>query len=387
MNGIILTLTTLFIQLLTFVSSLRGGPCLHRGDDRFQDVKTRRVVNEMLNTVDFVMDDGTVAFRTCDAEKDRVIFQIGTCHAKRALKVAKMVEKDVAGIDINMGCPKTFSISGGMGAALLKQPDLVKEILTELTSNLSIPVTCKVRCLSTVEETVQFCKMAESTGIRALAIHGRTRDERPRHKCKHSYIQDVARELQIPVIANGGSSDIKKFSDIEKFRLACGASSVMVARAAEWNLSVFRKEGPLDKLELIKEYIKLAVDYDNHWTNTKYCIQQTLGSEVQTEQGTQLLASKSPEDIYTVYGMMDYYNSVHERHQLYLAKQQEIEERGYDTIKGLKVKVISDEATGRALSYESNYVYNSHDSKHLNYFLTGKYLTRTKLQRCISTVI
>jgi len=45
----------------------------------------------MLNTVDFVMDDGTVAFRTCDAEKDRVIFQIGTCHAKRALKVAKMV--------------------------------------------------------------------------------------------------------------------------------------------------------------------------------------------------------------------------------------------------------------------------------------------------------
>lgn len=53
-----------------------------------------------------------VVFRTCSEEKDKVIFQMGTCCPERALRVAKLVEHDVAGIDINMGCPKDFSIKG-----------------------------------------------------------------------------------------------------------------------------------------------------------------------------------------------------------------------------------------------------------------------------------
>jgi len=105
-----------------------------------------------------------VAFRTCPEEKSRVVFQLGTSHPKRALRVAKMVERDVAAIDINMGCPKTFSVSGGMGAALLKQPELVKSILTELVTHLTIPVTCKIRCLDTIEDTIKFAKMCQSTG-------------------------------------------------------------------------------------------------------------------------------------------------------------------------------------------------------------------------------
>ncbi len=52
----------------------------------------------------------------------------GTADPQRALAVAKMVERDVAGVDINMGCPKEFSVKGGMGAALLSQPDKAKEV-------------------------------------------------------------------------------------------------------------------------------------------------------------------------------------------------------------------------------------------------------------------
>lgn len=50
---------------------------------------------------------------------------MGTCCPKRAVKVAKMVERDVDAIDVNMGCPKSFSLKGGMGAALLTQPEKV----------------------------------------------------------------------------------------------------------------------------------------------------------------------------------------------------------------------------------------------------------------------
>lgn len=56
-----------------------------------------------------------------------------------------MVENDIAAIDINMGCPKDFSMKGGMGASLLKNPERAKTILIALVENVNIPVTCKIR--------------------------------------------------------------------------------------------------------------------------------------------------------------------------------------------------------------------------------------------------
>lgn len=73
------------------------------------------------------------------------MLQLGTADAERALKVAKMVENDVSGIDINMGCPKGFSLKGGMGAALLADPERAKAILSTLVQNVQIPITCKIR--------------------------------------------------------------------------------------------------------------------------------------------------------------------------------------------------------------------------------------------------
>ena len=89
-------------------------------------------------------------------------------------------EQDVAGVDVNMGCPKDFSLKGGMGAALLTQPDKVRSILTTLVAGLSIPVTCKIRLLPDIEDTVALVKLIESTGVAAIGIHGRTKCERPR---------------------------------------------------------------------------------------------------------------------------------------------------------------------------------------------------------------
>jgi tRNA-dihydrouridine synthase 2 len=56
--------------------------------------------------VDFVVNERSLIFRTTALEKDRLIFQLGTCDPDTALTAARMVEADVAGIDVNMGCPK-----------------------------------------------------------------------------------------------------------------------------------------------------------------------------------------------------------------------------------------------------------------------------------------
>lgn len=237
-------------------------------------------------------------FRTCEREKSRVVLQLGTCDAGRALRVGKMVENDVAGIDVNMGCPKKFSITGGMGAALLEQPQKAKEILTALVDGLSIPVTCKIRIFPTSERTIKLCEELVSAGISAIAIHGRTKDERPQHSNHSDVVREVAAQLKIPVIANGGSKEIEKYSDILKFRDETGCSSVMLARAAEWNCSIFRKEGLLPIEDVIKAYLKYAVDYDNAPSNTKYCIQNILRELQETPKGKAFLETQTTEQMW-----------------------------------------------------------------------------------------
>lgn len=107
----------------------------------------------------------------------------------------------MAGIDINMGCPKEFSIKGGMGAALLSEPEKAFDILSTLVKNVGIPVTCKIRILPDLQDTLRLCKTLESSGIEAIAVHGRTRDERPQHANHNDIIKVIAENLYIPVIA------------------------------------------------------------------------------------------------------------------------------------------------------------------------------------------
>uniref|UniRef100_L7MAR9 Putative trna-dihydrouridine synthase n=1 Tax=Rhipicephalus pulchellus TaxID=72859 RepID=L7MAR9_RHIPC len=268
-------------------------------------LKCQRIENKVLGTVDFVDDDHQIVFRTCEKEKGRNILQIGTCNPDRAVQVAKLVEKDVAGIDVNMGCPKEFSIKGGMGAALLTQTDKVKAILTALVQSTELPVTCKIRVLEKLEDTLALGKLIESTGVKAIGVHGRTKEERPQHANRNAVIKALAEHVNIPIIANGGSGEIACYEDIERFRQTTGAASVMLARQAESNCSIFRKEGkkPID--DVIEDYLAYAIEYDNRATNTKYCVQQMLGSLQESDRGKALLASQQMEEICVLWNMQD----------------------------------------------------------------------------------
>lgn len=110
-------------------------------------------------------------------------------------------EDDVAGIDINMGCPKWFSLNSGMGASLMCKPEKSKSILTTLVQNVRIPITCKIRVFPSTEETLNLVKELASTGIAAIAIHGRTKTERPHNPNRNEMIAEIARNIDIPVIA------------------------------------------------------------------------------------------------------------------------------------------------------------------------------------------
>ncbi len=130
--------------------------------------------------------------------------------------------------------------------------------MTTLVQNISKPITCKIRCLETVEKTIELVKMIEECGVKAIAVHGRFTHERSRQSNHNDFIREIAKAVKIPVIANGGSNEIKTYGDIEKFNQNCGVSSVMLARVAMWNCSIFRKEGSLPLDDVIKRFLQIV---------------------------------------------------------------------------------------------------------------------------------
>jgi len=288
-------------------------------------LRTERIENKALGTIDFIdMSDNSLVFRTCNEERGKLVLQIGTCDANRAAMVAKKMEKDIDGIDVNMGCPKSFSIKGGMGAALLKQPQKIKDILTRMKEAVDIPVTCKIRINSDINKTLDLVKVIETTGVAALAVHGRTKDQRPNDPNNIEAIKQIVQSTDLTIIANGGSSnnrdsDINTYEGINNFWKESGASSVMIARAAEWNTSVFKPEGKEDILTVVDKYLFYAIKYDYPFTLVKYCTQQLLGGlQTSSEQGRKFLETSTVRDICKVFNVED----------KYLEKQKQLEVLG-----------------------------------------------------------
>ncbi|XP_050397960.2 tRNA-dihydrouridine(20) synthase [NAD(P)+]-like isoform X1 [Patella vulgata] len=293
----------------------------------FKILTSRRRENEILGTVDYELPDGTVIFRTCPKEEGRLVFQLGTADAKRALKAAQKLENDITVLDVNMGCPQPFSLQGGMGAALLTKPEKVHDILSTLVKGLKIPVSCKIRILPKLEDTIKLVKLIESTGVCAIAVHGRTIDERPRHANQNHIIKAIKQAVKIPVIANGGSKEILCYEDIAKFKEETGADSVMIARAAEWNPSIFRKEGKLPIVDVIKQHVRYALKYDINAISAKYCILQIMHTSMDMAEGQPMLDCKHMVEICDIWKMEDEFKATQEL--LTKKREEEMEEESH----------------------------------------------------------
>ncbi|KAI9019104.1 hypothetical protein DFJ74DRAFT_708301 [Hyaloraphidium curvatum] len=273
--------------------------------------KWARVENRLLGTVDFLQPGSDlVQFRTHPSERSRFVFQLGSADPDSALRAARVVEKDVAGIDLNCGCPKSFSTSGGMGAGLLSTPDKLCAILENLVRNLSVPVTCKIRLLDRHGDTVELVRRIAATGVRAIALHARTKGEEYKTKAHWDMFRPIKEALNIPLIVNGDLWDI---GDLRKVKELSGASSFMFARAPEANPSIFRHlrsslrgPAPLDALPLLdalREYVLLALEHDMPYQNAKYVALQMYRAPQKTPQGRALLAAKSQRDIAEAVGV------------------------------------------------------------------------------------
>lgn len=102
------------------------------------------------------------------------------------------------------------------------------------------------------------------------------------------------------ILFSGGSKEISSYEDIEQFKNETKCSSVMIARAAEWDCSIFRKEGRLPLDTVIRAYLKYAVDFDNADGNTKYCVQNILKDLQDSPLGKMFHEAQTNEQIWYV---------------------------------------------------------------------------------------
>ncbi len=141
-------------------------------------------------------------------------------------------------LDVNMGCPVPKVVNNGEGSALMKNPKLVEQILSSMVKATKKPVTVKIRKGFDDEHVnaVEIAKIAESCGVAAVAVHGRTREQYYSGKADWDIIRQVKEAISIPLIGNGDITDpISARAMIDE----TGCDGIMIARATRGNPWIF----------------------------------------------------------------------------------------------------------------------------------------------------
>ena len=143
-------------------------------------------------------------------------------------------------IDINMGCPAKKVCNVMAGSALLQDEPLVARIIEAVVGAVDVPVTLKIRTGwdRSHRNARTVARIAEESGIRALAIHGRTRACQYQGEAEYDTIGEVKAQVRIPVIANGDIDSPRKAKNVLDYT---GADGVMIGRAAQGRPWIFRE--------------------------------------------------------------------------------------------------------------------------------------------------
>jgi len=174
-------------------------------------------------------------------EVDPISVQIAGADPQLMAAAAKHnVDRGAQIIDINMGCPAKKVCNVAAGSALLKDEPLVGRILDAVVGAVDVPVTLKIRTGWDQQHrnAVRVASIAESAGIRALAVHGRTRACGFAGEAEYATIAAVKSQVGIPVMANG---DIDSPEKAKQVLDQTHADAIMVGRAAQGKPWIFRE--------------------------------------------------------------------------------------------------------------------------------------------------
>ncbi|MCX7555005.1 tRNA dihydrouridine synthase DusB [Marinicella sp. S1101] len=199
-------------------------------------------VSEMLSCDLSLLKTAKTQYRmNHDGEPGPIAVQIAGSDPGAMVKAAKHnIDNGAQIIDINMGCPQKKVARKNCGSALLAEPQLVAEICQRVVDAVDVPVTLKTRL--GIDEAhkniIEIAQIAESSGIQALFIHGRTKAQKYQGESTFDLIAEAKATINIPVIANG---DIETPEQAKQVLSLTQCDGIMVGRAAQGNPWIFQQ--------------------------------------------------------------------------------------------------------------------------------------------------
>ena len=196
-----------------------------------------------MTTADISLWSTAKSQRRLDLDMDATpcVVQIAGAEPQQLATAARLcVERGAEIIDINMGCPARKVCKRQAGSALLQDPRLVAQILEAVVAAVDVPVTLKMRTGWDEKNRngIEIAKIAEASGIQALAVHGRTRACKFKGHAEYETIAQIKSSVEIPVIANGDITTPEK--SLEVLRLS-SADGLMIGRGAQGRPWIFRE--------------------------------------------------------------------------------------------------------------------------------------------------
>ncbi|MBW6519245.1 MAG: tRNA dihydrouridine synthase DusB [ANME-2 cluster archaeon] len=201
------------------------------------------VYSEMVDADGVIHHSNKTISRIVSSEKERPVgIQLSGASARSLEQAACFVEEQFSPdlVDINFGCPIRHIVKKGCGAALMKSPQLMADIMEKVSGSISVPVTAKVRVYNDPARTLEMAHMLEDAGASALTVHARTPQQNYSHSAGWDVIRAVKEELTVPVIANG---DIDSEWAARAVLEQTHCDGLMIGRAAIGNPFIFRRVG------------------------------------------------------------------------------------------------------------------------------------------------
>ncbi|XP_030377095.1 tRNA-dihydrouridine(20a/20b) synthase [NAD(P)+]-like [Scaptodrosophila lebanonensis] len=248
-------------------------------------------------------------FTTSPEDDQPLIAQFAAKDAQEFVTAAQLIYPYCDGIDLNCGCPQSWAISKGYGCGLLRQPELLREVVQCVRRTLptKFSISVKMRLLSgsdeetSVRRTIDLAQQLEHCGVTFLTLHGRTQAQKhSKDTLNVNAMAEVQKSLQIPLIVNG---------NVESWRDACElyeqtqAGGVMAARGLLANPALFNSKYPdevLTPAECMQQWLDIdsAAGKNLHFQCFHHHLTFMWSSRMKRAQRMQFNSLSTKEEVY-----------------------------------------------------------------------------------------